>query len=470
VTFNSWVFAFFFAAVLLLYYRLPWRAQNRMLLAASLIFYGWWDWRFLGLLFLSAGIDYVAGRGMEGAVPARRRRLLVLSMCSNLGILAAFKYFGFFAGSLAAVLETVGLRPDLPTLQIVLPVGISFYTFQSMSYTIDVYRGHLAAVRSPLLFFLFVGYFPQLVAGPIERATNLLPQLARARRVTAEMVASGTLLLLIGLARKVLIADNIAPLVDEVFGAPGAASSAQLAAATALFGLQIYCDFAGYSDMARGMSRLLGIELMENFRRPYFATSITEFWRRWHISLSSWLRDYLYIPLGGNRKGEARTYVNLMLTMLLGGLWHGASWTFVAWGGLHGAALAVHKRWTQLRSERGLPPGRLGLAGRAVGWGVTLVVVGAGWVFFRAPDFAAAGEVFGGMLAGRDGHDIPWLVTLLTASAAVAFLDIPQHLADTPTAMLRWPLPARGLVYAVLILAIAVFGGDADVPFIYFQF
>jgi D-alanyl-lipoteichoic acid acyltransferase DltB (MBOAT superfamily) len=368
------------------------------------------------------------------------------------------------------VLQTVGLRADLPTLEIVLPVGISFYTFQSMSYTIDVYRGRLAPVRSPLLFYLFVAYFPQLVAGPIERATNLLPQLAKPRRVTADMLSSGVLLMLIGLTRKVLIADNVAAWVDRAFAAPGTMSPAQLAAAIALFGIQIYCDFAGYSDMARGMSRMLGIEVMENFRRPYFATTITEFWRRWHISLSTWLRDYLYIPLGGNRKGEARTYVNLMMTMLLGGLWHGASWTFVAWGGLHGAALAAHKLWTRLRESTGLTPGRLGVGGKLIGWALTMAVVGAGWVFFRAPDFATAAEVFRGLVSGPEGYETPWAMILVQASAAVAFLDVPQHLADTPAAMLRWPWLARGITYAALVLAIAIFGGDTNVPFIYFQF
>jgi D-alanyl-lipoteichoic acid acyltransferase DltB (MBOAT superfamily) len=470
VTFNSWVFALFFIIVLALYYHLRWRAQNVMLLIASLIFYGWWDWRFLGLLLLSAGIDYLAGLGMDGATPQRRRTLLIVSMCSNLGILGAFKYFGFFADSFAAVLGAIGLRADLPTLHIVLPVGISFYTFQSMSYTIDVYRGRLKPIRDPLLFYLFVGYFPQLVAGPIERATNLLPQLAAPRRVTADLIASGTLLLLVGLARKVLIADNVAPLVDEAFSAPSAMGSFQLASAIALFAIQIYCDFAGYSDMARGMSRLLGIELMENFRRPYFATTITDFWRRWHISLSTWLRDYLYIPLGGNRKGDARTYVNLLLTMLLGGLWHGASWTFVAWGALHGGALAVHKLWVQLRASLGVPAGVLGYPGRVASWSLTMAAVCAGWVFFRASDFAGAAEIFRGLVSGRDGHDMPWVLALLRSAALVAFLDVPQQLHSTPTALLRWPVLARGIAYAALILAIAIFGGDEHVPFIYFQF
>lgn len=470
MTFNSWVFAFFFVAVLALYYRLGWRAQNILLLIASLIFYGWWDWRFLGLLILSAGIDYAAGLGMGGASPRRRRALLIASMCSNLGILGVFKYFGFFASSFAALLQTFGLRAHLPTLDIVLPVGISFYTFQSMSYTIDVYRGRLTPVRNPLLFYLFVAYFPQLVAGPIERATNLLPQLARPRRVTSDMISSGALLMLIGLARKVLIADNVAPLVDQAFAAPETSSSFQLAVVIALFGIQIYCDFAGYSDMARGMSRLFGIEVMENFRRPYFAANITEFWRRWHISLSTWLRDYLYIPLGGSRGSRLASYRNLMLTMLLGGLWHGADWTFVAWGGLHGGALAVHKAWTQGRAALGIPSGRLGGLGTLGSWGLTIAVVGAGWVFFRAPDFATAAEVFRGLAAGRDGYDSPWLLTLLRTVALVAFLDLPQQLMDTPTAMRRWPLLARGVTYAALVLAIAIFGGDTDVPFIYFQF
>jgi len=254
---------------------------------------------------------------------------------------------------LACVLETVGLRADIPTLNIVLPVGISFYTFQSMAYAIEVYRGRTEPVRDPVLFFLFVSYFPTLVAGPIERPTNLFPQLTQPRRVTPDLFASGCLLILTGLARKVFIADNAAVWVDEAFAAPGEIGSLPLLAAAAMFGIQIYSDFAGYSDMARGTSQLLGVQMIENFRQPYFATSIADFWRRWHMSLSSWLRDYLYIPLGGNRHGRVKTYRNLLLTMLLGGLWHGANWTFVVWGGLHGTALAVQKGWTERRARSG---------------------------------------------------------------------------------------------------------------------
>jgi alginate O-acetyltransferase complex protein AlgI len=472
VTFNSWVFAALFLIVLALHYSLAWRAQNIMLFIASLVFYGWWDWRFLGLMLFSAGVDYIVALYMPAASPQRRKALLTLSMCCNLGILGVFKYLGFFAESFARVLEALGLRADIPTLHIVLPVGISFYTFQSMAYAIEVYRGRTEPVRDPVLFFLFVSYFPTLVAGPIERPTNLLPQLTQPRRVTPELFASGCLLILIGLARKVLIADNAAAWVDQAFAAPGAMSSFQLIAAAAMFGIQIYSDFAGYSDMARGTSQLLGVEMIENFRQPYFASNIADFWRRWHMSLSTWLRDYLYIPLGGNRHGRAKTYRNLMLTMLLGGLWHGANWTFVVWGGLHGLALAVHKAWTERRaagwrwSPLRLPNG----PGTVLSWAATMAVVVAAWVFFRAQSVEQAGMVFAGIVAMRDGYDTPWLIALLELTAGMLFIDVPQYLSRSQTAMLRWPWAVRGVVYAVLVLAIAIFGAENHVPFIYFQF
>ncbi len=341
-----------------------------------------------------------------------------------------------------------------------------------MAYAIEVYRGRTEPVRDPVLYFLFVSYFPTLVAGPIERPTNLLPQLMKPRRVTPELLTSGCLLILIGLARKVFIADNAAHWVDVAFATPETMSSFQLLVGVALFGVQIYSDFAGYSDMARGTSQLLGVEMIENFRQPYFATNIADFWRRWHMSLSTWLRDYLYIPLGGNRHGEAKTYRNLMLTMLLGGLWHGANWTFVAWGGIHGLALAAHKAWTNWRGPAAgtVPRPARSLLHTGVSWLATMLVVGAAWVFFRARSFDHAMAVFGGIFSGRDGYDSPWLIPLMGLSAAVLFIDVPQYIMKSQAAMLRWPWPIRGVVYAVLVLAIVIFGADNDVPFIYFQF
>jgi D-alanyl-lipoteichoic acid acyltransferase DltB (MBOAT superfamily) len=349
--FNSWQFFVFLAVVLALYYSLETLPQNRMLLVASYFFYGWWDWRFTSLLMISTIFDFHISIAINGATDQRRRKLLLLvSILVNFGMLGFFKYFNFFIDSAAHVIQWFGLQPHLPTLRIILPAGISFYTFQTMNYVIDVYKRKMKPTNDFLTYALFVSYFPHLVAGPIIRAEVLLPQLLRKRIVTNEHLNTGGALILIGLFKKVVIADVLSPDVEPVFAAPHAFSSLLLLNGLYYFSLQIYCDFSGYTDIARGVSRLLGIELPENFNQPYLSRNITEFWRRWHISLSTWLRDYLYIPLGGNRRGRARTYLNLFITMLLGGLWHGARWTFVAWGFLHGVYLAAHKFYLELRS------------------------------------------------------------------------------------------------------------------------
>ena len=346
--FNSQVFLIFFVVVYGLYRLLPHRWQNVLLLVSSYFFYGWWDWRFLTLIFLSTVIDYIAGGIIYSAGPNQRRRkaAVVVSMTSNLVILGFFKYFNFFADNLSAVLQYAGLPAFTRHLNIILPVGISFYTFQAMSYALDIYRGHLKPARSFLNFATFVAYFPQLVAGPIERASNLLPQIENPRTITRAGIESGAWLIFWGLFKKCVIADNLAVLVDGVFGATGATGATSLLALYA-FAFQILCDFSGYSDIARGLARWMGVELMLNFNNPYAALNPKDFWSRWHISLSSWLRDYLYIPLGGNRKGRRRTYINLALTMLLGGLWHGAAWTFVTWGAFHGLLLVIYHRWAE---------------------------------------------------------------------------------------------------------------------------
>ncbi len=315
-----------------------------MLLAASYVFYGWWDWRFLSLILLSSVVDFVCGgmldqsRGRERSVRSRRG-ILGLSVAMNLGLLGFFKYFGFFVESAQALLGSFGLPWGLDSLEIGLPVGISFYTFQTMSYTIDVYRGKMTSTRRLDDFMLFVAFFPQLVAGPIERASHLLPQIEKPRHATAEEFCSGAELLLVGAFFKMVVGDNMAPYVNTVFHSsdPGGAS---VALASVAFAFQIYADFAGYSLIARGVARMLGFDIAANFWVPYISRSPSEFWRRWHISLSSWLRDYLYISLGGNRRGQWKTYRNLCLTMLLGGLWHGASWTFVAWAHSTGCCLS----------------------------------------------------------------------------------------------------------------------------------
>ena len=470
--FNSWEFLVFFAGIFGLYCTLAVRAQNVLLLLASYVFYGWWDWRFLFLMLLSTVVDYTVGRMMDGADDAKRKRLVWLSVGTNLTILGFFKYFNFFIDSTASALAAVGFEANLPTLSIILPVGISFYTFQTMAYTIDVYRKKMEPVRDPLLFAVYVSYFPQLVAGPIERAQNLMPQFAQKRTITSEKLASGALLVLIGLARKVLIADVVASEVDAAFANPDSMSSMMLVRATILFALQIYGDFAGYSDMARGISRMMGIELMRNFEHPYFSTNITIFWRRWHISLSSWLRDYLYIPLGGNRGPEWFVYRNLLLTMLLGGLWHGAAWTFVVWGALHGGALALHKYSLKGKRPPMKPPldSPASIAKAAGGWAFTMALVLLAWIFFRAPDFATAFGVISGIFELRGGLSLGAWALPIGMSAIVLFIDIPQYITKDHTVMLRWHWVLRGLSYAGLILLMVLMRSNQDVPFIYFQF
>ncbi len=470
--FNSYAFAIFLPLVLVGYYALSPRRQNAWLLVASYVFYGWWDWRFLGLILLSTLVDFAAGLGIERSRRAAARQAwLLLSLGVNLGALGFFKYFDFFADSFARLLATLGLQATTVTLDFVLPVGISFYTFQTMSYTIDVYRGNLRATRDPLTFGLFVAYFPQLVAGPIERATRLLPQLQSERRVTADHVSTGSVLILLGLFKKLVLADSVAGTVDAVFASPDTASSAVLLRGAYLFTIQIYCDFSGYSDIARGVSRLFGIELMENFQQPYFATNITEHWRRWHVSLSSWLRDYVYIPLGGSRLGHGRTVANLMTTMLLGGLWHGANWTFVIWGAIHGAYLALHRI---LLGGRRVPE-RMGVTGAGGACMFLLKLLGTvhlivlTFVFFRSPHVGDALRYLWGIVSLRGGDPFHWVNPLLLLFLLL-LVDAPQYIWRSHTAVLRARWPVRGAYYAMLVLLLLIMGGHVGEPFIYFQF
>ena len=343
--FNSYTFALFCPLVLLLYWKLGHRGQNRLLVVASYVFYGAWDPRFLLLMWFTTGVDYFVGRGLGRISEQRsRRRLLTTSIVVNLGVLGVFKYFNFFVDSGTSLLNGLGLGANPPVLQILLPVGISFYTFHGISYTVDVYRRLVPPVRDPVVFAAFVAYFPQLVAGPIGRAEVQLPQFLHPRtRPDRNTVWSALTTILVGFIKKIAIADALAPFVNETFADIGSKGAITLVLAAVAFSLQIYGDFSGYTDIARGVSQLFGISLLENFRQPYFSASITEFWQRWHISLSTWLRDYLYIPLGGSRGSSVVTYRNLMLTMLIGGLWHGAAWTFVVWGALHGVYLVVER-------------------------------------------------------------------------------------------------------------------------------
>jgi len=467
--FNSLTFVVFLPCVLLLRAVLPQSWRNGFLLIASYFFYACWDWRFLGLLIGTSIIDYWVGvKIAETENETRRKRILLLSLTANLGVLGFFKYYNFFVASAITLLENIGLQPHAPTLSIILPVGVSFYTFQSISYTIDVYRRQAEPSRNFWDFALFVAYFPQLVAGPISRKSDLLHQLARPVQVTAASVNSALMLILLGLTKKVLIADMLAPDVDRIFSHPEQFSAGMLLRGAYFFSFQIYCDFSGYSDMARGVSRLFGAELCINFNQPYLSQSITEFWRRWHMSLSHWLRDYLYITLGGNRAGAWMTYRNLMLTMLIGGLWHGANWTFVAWGGLHGLYLAVERMLGVGKGAPYVPANPVWRWTRRLALtAVTFHLAAFAWIFFRAANFGIAFEFIRG-IAQFDHLSAIGPIPLLVG-ALLLLIDIPQNASDDHTVYLRAPWWMQSPVYAVLCLGMILYGGR-EIPFIYFQF
>lgn len=469
--FNTLQFAGFFIATFSLYWTIPHRFRKLLLLVASYVFYSAWDYRFLLLIVVSTVVDYSIGLRMERTDHERTRKsYLALSAATNMGILFVFKYLGFFVESAVSLLKSVGLDAHVATLRIILPVGISFYSFQTLSYTFDVFRRRIDPTRSLLTFAVYVAFFPQLVAGPIERARHLLPQLEKSPQ-SLERVAlqDGLALVLIGLFQKVAIADTLAPIADYAFGHESIASSIALMAGIYAFALQIYGDFAGYSNMARGLAKLLGVELVVNFRQPYLARNIGEFWRTWHISLSNWLHDYLYIPLGGNRAGVARTYRNLFLTMLIGGLWHGAAWTFVVWGALHGSALAAHRAFGRyvprdFRAPKTRPRDLPAVVG-------TFHVVCLGWVFFRADSVSSAVQMISGVVSFRSGS-VPQGDLLVVGFVAllVIAMDVAQRnlAAEIPT--MRLSAFGRGLVYGTMVTGIIIASGEAVQTFIYFQF
>ncbi len=457
----------FLAIVMLLYWGvLRGRRQRHVfLLASSYLFYAAWDWRFLGLIVLSSAVDYVVAlRLVQSASQAARKGWLLASLLVNLGMLGVFKYAGFFVDSLTGILEAVGLGVSQTTLNITLPVGISFFTFQTLSYTIDVYRGTLAPRRNFLEIATFVAFFPQLVAGPIVRAAHFLPQMDTPRSWRLIPWRQAGTLMVIGFIKKAVIADSLAVEVDNVFADPGAHSSLAVAEGVVMYAAQIYCDFSGYSDMAIAIALMLGYSLTDNFRWPYLSSNITEFWRRWHISLSTWLRDYLYISLGGNRGGLSRTRRNLMLTMLLGGLWHGAGWNFVVWGGLHGVALVLHRWWSTHRTGS---PG-LGAVGRVGGTALTFTFVCAAWIFFRATDLAHALDVIVRILAfDSHGEALPSASLWLLCAAAIGHATVARHHERLRRCL---PDPAYALALGILAgLAVALVP-LGNRPFIYFQF
>lgn len=474
MVFTSIDFVLFFAVVYALYRVLPHRQQNWMLLAASYLFYGWWDWRFLSLLIGSTVVDYSVARylGREQS-PGKRRTALILSLVFNLGMLGFFKYFEFFEESLAALGNAVGWHFDPLTLNVILPIGISFYTFMTISYVIDVYRREIEPTTHILDFALFVAYFPHLVAGPILRASLLLPQIERPRAVTATHVVHGLWLVGWGCFQKMFVADNLATLVDTVFGPSAAPTGADVLVASWAFAFQIYGDFAGYSNIARGVSRMMGIELNVNFRFPYFVTSPQEFWRHWHISLSTWLRDYLYIPLGGNRRGAWKTNRNLLITMTLGGLWHGAAWTFVIWGVYQGVILVVARGIAGWGRRAGVVV-RAGLNAKRLLLGVLMFQVTCyGWLIFRAESFDQLARftrvLFTDFRVTASTID-SLLLPLLQFVVPLLLVHIYQARKDDEDAPLSLPLTARYALYGAIFYCVLLWGSFSGAQFIYFQF
>ncbi len=475
--FNSIPFALFLPLVFLAFWALGTKRrtlQNAFLIAASYVFYGWWDWRFLFLIILSSLADYLIGMRIETTDDARKRKWLLWgSFAVNLGILGFFKYFNFFVDSFTDVLSAIGLQPNIMTLRIILPVGISFYTFQTMSYTLDIYRREIPATRDPIAFFAFVSFFPQLVAGPIERARDLLPQFLRKREFRSDLAADGMRQMLWGFFKKIVVADNLAHHVQDIYANYAQYDSLTLVLGTFFFAIQIYCDFSGYSDIAIGLARLFGFNLRRNFAFPYFSRDIAEFWRRWHISLSTWFRDYVFIPLGGNRCSTSRQIFNIFVTFTVSGLWHGSNWTFVIWGFLNGLYYVPIMLKGSQKSHAGLPAeGRL-LPGPAE-FGkmlTTFTLTLLAWVFFRANNVGHALAILQRIFSTTPNLDMvgfyarPLLISLFILAFEWWHRDQEHALA-----LARLPRLARWPAYAGVVVAILVLGNFGSSQFIYFQF
>lgn len=523
MSFTAWYYPFFLAAVVVLWWRLARAPRLVLVLAASCVFYGAWDTRFLALLAASAVMDFLCGLAIGGErrptrfvlsacalpvlwlvavrlvsgaqavpdaylavagalaaafalawtglwrLPAARRAdaFMRLQIVCDLALLGFFKYFGFFVESAHDLLALAGITASLPVLQVVLPVGISFYTFQSIAYAVDVRRGRTEPCRDALLFGAFIGFFPQLVAGPIERAGALLPQLDRRPAFDPAFIHEGCRLLLVGWFKKLFVADNCALVANAFFEGSGRASAAWVILGTVAFAFQIYGDFSGYTDIARGSARLLGVRLTDNFRQPYLACSPSDFWRRWHISLSSWIRDYLYVPLGGDRHGTVRTLRNLYVSMLLAGLWHGAAWHYVAWGAYHATLQAAYRGIAPLRALASAGDA-LRLAAIALMFVWTLL----GWLIFRAPDMHFVGLALGSLidpltLPGPDWRG-PALWVALHVGPLLVLQAVTRRAADEARLETR-PLPLRALDYAVMLLLVLT-AAAPEQDFIYFQF
>jgi alginate O-acetyltransferase complex protein AlgI len=472
--FCSQVFLLFFTVVFIVYWSTPWHeVRVWLLLAASLFFYCSWNTWLAGIIAVSTILDYVLARCMAGSGGPWRKRLCLLgSLVMNLGVLVYFKYANFFLQSLQGALQAVGASASLPVLQVILPIGISFYTFEAINYTVDVYRGRVPAERNLGHFMLFITFFPHLVAGPIVRARDFLPQIKRPKRKSWLRFHLGMQLFLLGLVKKLVIADRMALFVDPVFQNPQAYSTGTLWLAVLAYALQIYCDFSGYTDMALGSAHLLGYKLAINFRLPYLARNSAEFWHRWHISLSTWLRDYLFIPLGGSRGTALRTSRNLLITMTLGGLWHGANWTFVLWGVVHGLLLIGHRVFRAwCGSKPRLEAALESVPGTGLRIAVTFLSVALCWVLFRAVSLAAAGAFLQRLLWPRGGLPGPLAVHVLaTIGVLVALSHVLVSSGAWRKLAVRLPAPLLGWSYAVLLNLTLLLSADSTKAFIYFQF
>ncbi|MGB0931041.1 MAG: MBOAT family O-acyltransferase [Chitinophagales bacterium] len=470
--FNSLPFLVFIATFLPIYFALKGRARLLFCLAASYFFYGWWDVRFLSLIVLSTVIDYVLGLKIsQTEEQAERKKMLLVSVFMNLGVLAFFKYFNFFTDSFMGLMHTVGIEASWNTLNIILPVGISFYTFQSMSYTIDLYRRKIDVEPDFITFATYISFFPQLVAGPIVRASDLLPQFRKDHKFDWHEFTMGFGQVLVGFFKKVAVADSLALVVDQIFTSPAGFSSLNLVIGVIFYSFQIYCDFSGYSDIAIGLARMMGFHFPMNFRTPYFSKNFSEFWTRWHISLSSWLRDYLYISLGGNRGGTLFTYRNLMITMLLGGLWHGASWAFVLWGFLHGSYLIVQRLSspyvTKIEEKLQVPEWLSNAYSIALVYFLTCFA----WIYFRSPDFETANAIISGILAfkGTTLINMFWIVQGFLLIGMLLLVEVIDTKVDLPEIAERSPV-FQVASYALILWSIALLGSFGNSQFIYFQF
>ncbi len=471
MVFNSIEFLLFFPIVYFLYVLLKRKSQNLLLLLASYFFYGYWDYRFLSLLLISTLVDYFVSIQIENSDSVKKRKFFLgISIFSNLSILGFFKYYNFFIQSAIDSFSNFGIQIHPFTMQIILPLGISFYTFQTLSYTIDVYRKDLKAERNFLDFALFVTFFPQLVAGPIERATNLLPQVKLDRIITSEKLEQGALLILIGLFKKVYIADNLALIVNPIFKLDHLSSltNAECLVGATAFIFQIYGDFSGYSDIARGLSKLLGFELMQNFRHPIFSESMNDFWRRWHISFMNWLRDYVYKSLGKKDDSEYKIHFNNMIVFLISGLWHGANWTFVVWGLYCGLITSLYRIYIQIMKidpKTHMPPKWR----RFVNFLFTFSLMILSVVFFRSENLSYAFSFLGKMFTQFGGIDKNILAMFLKISAVLLVLEFHQYKTGTEFAIFRFNTFTRSLIYILLFYSVVIMGNFNN-GFIYFVF